>query len=298
MLEIKNLNKTSHNISILNDINMNVEEGMIYGFIGHNGAGKSTTMMSIVGLTSFDSGTIKINNQTYKHKVSVQQKLGYLPENPSFYNYLTGKEYIEYLTDLQKSTYNHEIFEKVGLQDACHKRIGTYSRGMKQRLGMAAAIIGEPKLLILDEPTSALDPKGRFELFSLIKEVREQGSTVILSTHILDDIEKISDRIGIIKQGKVIKEGNVETILSTYFKPIYDIELGENCDMTDINELKRMNWISDVVCDKKSLSVMVTDIDEARKQMLKLLASTKLNVMGFKLRKPSLDEIFLSEVSL
>jgi len=163
---------------------------------------------------------------------------------------------------------------------------------------MAAAIIGEPKLLILDEPTSALDPKGRFELFSLIKEVREQGSTVILSTHILDDIEKISDRIGIIKQGKVIKEGNVETILSTYFKPIYDIELGENCDMTDINELKRMNWISDVVCDKKSLSVMVTDIDEARKQMLKLLASTKLNVMGFKLRKPSLDEIFLSEVSL
>jgi ABC-2 type transport system ATP-binding protein len=296
MLKISNLDKTIRNKKILNQINMNVDEGMIYGFIGHNGAGKTTTMLSVVGLTRFQSGTIVIDGKTYENQVHTEKVIGYLPENPSFYDYMTAKEYITYLNSFSRFDKPLELLEQVGLAKAMDKRIGTYSRGMKQRLGMAAAMIGSPKLLILDEPTSALDPAGRRDLFGLIKNLRAQGCTIVLSTHILDDIEKISDRIGIIGHGELLREGNVNDILSDYFHPIFDVRLGQVADNATLDQLRMHQWITDVSTDNGQLSLTVSDVAYAKKNILEVLYKSQLNVIGFELRQPSLEDVFMKEV--
>ena len=169
MLKISHLSKSLGTKPLLMDIQLNVDEGMIYGFIGHNGAGKTTTMRAIVGLTKFDSGEITIDRNVFQNKVTIHDVVGYLPENPSFYDYMTAKEYLSYLNPAEGKLQIHEQLELVGLKKAMNKRIGSYSRGMKQRLGLSAAMMKQPKLLILDEPTSALDPAGRLELFEIIK---------------------------------------------------------------------------------------------------------------------------------
>ncbi|MFZ7121009.1 MAG: ATP-binding cassette domain-containing protein [Eubacteriaceae bacterium] len=297
MLRIKNLCKNIGTRPLLKSININVDEGMIYGFIGHNGAGKTTTMRAIVGLTRFNSGEIIIEGKSYMNKVAIDHIVGYLPENPNFYSYMTAKEYMRYLSQLNNDSKLIELLEMVGLKKSMNKRIGTYSRGMKQRLGMAAVMIHNPKLLIMDEPTSALDPAGRYELFEMIKQLRDKGSTIILSTHILDDIEKVSDKIGIIKEGAILREGNVDEILSDYFHPIYDVKT-ENLDNFDLNYFNKYPWIDEVIKNGQMLSITVRDIDYAKHQMLQSLLDSKLNVVGFDLRQPSLEDVFIKESRL
>jgi ABC-2 type transport system ATP-binding protein len=268
---------------------------MIYGFIGHNGAGKTTTMRSIVGLTRFDTGEIIINGKAFQNKVNVNHTVGYLPENPSFYDYMSAKEYLNYLNQFSGQSNPSELLEMVGLKKAMNKKIGSYSRGMKQRLGMAAAMMNHPKLLILDEPTSALDPAGRYDLFEMIKSLRDSGSTIILSTHILDDIEKVSDRIGIIKDGKSLKEGKVDEILSSYVNPIYDIKLEKPADGDDRLFFLNKQWITNVTLEGNMMCVVVNNMDDAKKQMLQTLLASKLPVIGYDLRHPSLEYVFMKE---
>ena len=299
MLRINGLNKSVGNRKILKDIHIHVEEGMIYGFIGHNGAGKTTTMKTIVGLTGFDSGEIILEGKSYRNKVDIGGNIGYLPESPSFYGYMTAVEYLAYISGGQDMKEIKSILERVGLGSARKKRISTYSRGMKQRLGMGAAMIHHPKLMIMDEPTSALDPAGRYELFDMIKELREEGSTVILSTHILDDVERVSDRIGIIKEGVILQEDTVEHVLSRYIHPIFDIELAcTEPDESDLILLRHKEWIERVDTDGHRLTVMVRDMETGQREMLKSLAETQLPVVGFNVRKPNLEEVFMKEIRL
>lgn len=297
MLKIKNLCKNIGAKSLLKSININVDEGMIYGFIGHNGAGKTTTMRAIVGLTRFNSGEIIIEGKSYLNKVAIDHVVGYLPENPNFYSYMTAKEYMRYLSQFSGDSKLIELLEMVGLKKSMNKIIGAYSRGMKQRLGMAATMIHNPKLLIMDEPTSALDPTGRYELFKMIKQLRDKGTTIILSTHILDDIEKVSDKIGIIKEGAMLREGNVDEILSDYFHPIYDVKI-EHLDGFNLSFFYKYPWIDEVTKDEQMLSITVKDIDYAKHHMLQTLLDSKLNVVGFDLRQPSLEDVFIKEVLL
>lgn len=296
MLKINNLSKTIGNTQILKSINMDVAEGMIYGFIGHNGAGKTTTMRSIVGLTNFGSGEIIIDGTQYKNKVVIDQTVGYLPESPNFYPYMTAKEYMRYIGRFITNSKPIELLEMVGLGKSMNKRIGSYSRGMKQRLGMAVAMIHNPKLMIMDEPTSALDPLGRHELFDIIRGLRDRGSTIILSTHILDDIEKVSDKIGIISEGKMLREGKVADILLDYFHPIFDVKI-EITEEIDLDFFKQRLWIEEVTRKDEILSLKVTDVAFAKNRILQTLLDSKLKVKGFDLRQPSLEDVFMKEVS-
>lgn len=301
MLKIKDLDKSVGTRKILKSININVEEGMIYGFIGHNGAGKTTTMKSIVGLTGFESGEIIIDGKAYRNKVSIGQTIGYLPESPSFYGYMTAFEYLTYVSGGQDKKTILDIIERVGLGKARKKRISTYSRGMKQRLGMGAAMIHHPKLMIMDEPTSALDPAGRYELFDMIKTLRDEGSTIILSTHILDDVERVSDRIGIIKEGQVLSEDTVGNVLSKYVHPIFDVDLrvgNENIDKMTLESLKEKTWINQVDWELNRLTITVGDMESGEVEILKTLAETGLPVIGFQKRKPTLEEVFMKEIRL
>jgi len=158
-------------------------------------------------------------------------------------------------------------------------------------------MIHSPRLMIMDEPTSALDPVGRHELFDMIKELRDRGSTIILSTHILDDIEKVSDKIGIISGGTMLKEGKVSDILSDYFHPIYDVVVD---GVDDINRsfFEQYPWIEEVSVNNRTLSIQVYDVEYAQGHLLQTLLDSKLKVVGFDLRQPSLEDVFMKEVQL
>ena len=196
MLQIAGLHKRFGDKEVLKGLNLTVPEHSIFGFIGRNGAGKTTTMKTILGLLKADAGEILVNGEKAVYgQTATNRYIGYLPDVPEFYSFMTAREYLGFcgeITGMTKKVYrerSEELLELVGLNGEKH-RIKGYSRGMKQRLGIAQALLNRPKLLICDEPTSALDPVGRKEILDLLLAVREQ-TTVLFSTHILSDVERI-----------------------------------------------------------------------------------------------------------
>ena len=215
ILEVKNLKKSYNKRTVLDIDSLAIEEGSIYGLIGKNGAGKSTLMKLILGLVKKDSGIIKIFGYELnsKNQKDFNKNLGALIENPSFYDHLTGYENLEIICQLKgiKKDEIQKTLDLVGLNNVGNKKARNYSLGMKQRLGIAIALIGSPKLLILDEPINGLDPQGIEEMRILFKNIVKTTSTsILISSHILDEIEKISTHIGILKEGKLSYNGSLE----------------------------------------------------------------------------------------
>lgn len=215
ILEVKNLKKSYNKRTVLDIDSLAIEEGSIYGLIGKNGAGKSTLMKLILGLVKKDSGIIKIFGYELnsKNQKDFNKNLGALIENPSFYDHLTGYENLEIICQLKgiKKDEIQKTLDLVELNNVGNKKARNYSLGMKQRLGIAIALIGSPKLLILDEPINGLDPQGIEEMRILFKNIVKTTSTsILISSHILDEIEKISTHIGILKEGKLSYNGSLE----------------------------------------------------------------------------------------
>ncbi len=206
-------------IPVLNQVNLSVEKGEIYGFLGPNGAGKTTTIKCIIGLISSDKGRIEIEGLP-STSLAARRLIGFLPEQPYFYDYLNAREFLQLCGDLfamKRSEVKRKIPELlalVGLADKGNLKLRKFSKGMLQRLGIAQALMNDPRLLILDEPFSGLDPIGRKELRDLILSLKEQGKTIFFSSHILQDMEAMVDRIGIIWRGRVIREGRLLELVS------------------------------------------------------------------------------------
>ncbi|MGT2933498.1 ABC transporter ATP-binding protein [Streptococcus catagoni] len=194
------LSKSFADKKILENLSLSLEENKIYGFIGPNGAGKTTTLKMLLGLLKIDSGNIQIFEEEVTFgKTPTNRHIGYLPDVPEFYDYMTAKEYLQLCAKFNQQSQNvQELLEKVGLKDS-KQLISSFSRGMKQRLGLAQALIHDPKILICDEPTSALDPKGRQDILEIISNLRGK-KTVIFSTHVLSDVEKICDDILVLRK--------------------------------------------------------------------------------------------------
>ena len=215
ILEIRNLKKSYKKKRVLDIDSLDIQEGAIYGLIGKNGAGKSTLMKLVLGLVKKDEGIIRVFGREVgpKNQKDLNKNLGALIENPSFYDHLTGYENLEIICQL-KGIKKEEIFKTldlVGLGNVGKKKAKEYSLGMKQRLGIAMALIGSPKLLILDEPINGLDPQGIEEMRNLFKDIVKNTSTsILISSHILDEIEKISSHIGILKDGKLTYNGSLD----------------------------------------------------------------------------------------
>lgn len=221
MLSVNHVSKRFGSHCIINDLSFQVKENTIYGFIGQNGAGKTTTMKMILGLYSIDSGSIQVAGEEVSYGQNKTNKfIGYLPDVPEFYSYMKPKEYlnlcgeITQIAESERRKRISDLLELVGLEHA-DKRIHGFSRGMKQRLGIAQALLNEPKLLICDEPTSALDPLGRKEILDILLAVKDK-TTVIFSTHILSDVERICDEIGLLNEGKLAMQGTMEEIHSRH----------------------------------------------------------------------------------
>ncbi|NCC23832.1 MAG: ABC transporter ATP-binding protein [Deltaproteobacteria bacterium] len=215
MIDIQSLTKNFGSSRVLHDLNLHVPKCSVFGFLGPNGAGKSTAIKVLMGFIQACSGRILVDGMDHRN-VACRRSLGYLPENPSVYENLTALECLAFcgrasgIDRLGLSSRAIQILERVNLAQAAKNQVRTYSKGMKQRLGFAMALVHDPKLLVLDEPMSGLDPMGRRLITDLILECRDQGRTVFFSSHILSDVERLCDRIGIINHGRLLFEGRVE----------------------------------------------------------------------------------------
>ncbi|HEY3662570.1 MAG TPA: ABC transporter ATP-binding protein [Chthoniobacterales bacterium] len=200
-------------------LNLEVAPGQVYGLLGPNGSGKSTTLKIILGLVAASAGTTKIFGRDSR-EVGSREAVGFLPENPYFYKYLTGEETLRFYGKLcglrgkKLQARTNELLDLVSLQDARDRRLGGYSKGMLQRIGLAQALIQEPKLVVLDEPTAGVDPAGSREIRDLILDLKRRGITVLLSSHLLAQVQEICDRVGILAHGVLVREGRVEDLLA------------------------------------------------------------------------------------
>ena len=219
MIEIKNLTKCYGEKKAVDDISFNVEDGKIFAFIGHNGAGKTTTIKSIVGINDFDNGDILINGKSIKTKpMECKKEIAYVPDNPDLYENMKAINYINFICDMYETPEEvrkeniikyAKMFE---MENKLNDVISTYSHGMKQKVALIAALVHEPKILIMDEPFVGLDPKAVFDMKNIMKEMCKEGKSIFFSTHILDVAEKLCDTVAIIQNGKIVKVGKMEDI--------------------------------------------------------------------------------------
>ena len=296
-LKIENLHKSFGKNTIINGLSMSIPENTIFGFLGKNGAGKTTTMKMILGFLKIDEGSIEV----FGEKVSFGQSktnrfIGYLPDVPEFYGYMTAKEYLNLcgaITGLSKNEIKNkseELLELVGLRDV-NKRISGYSRGMKQRLGIAQALLNSPKLLICDEPTSALDPLGRKEILDIILKIKD-STTVIFSTHILSDVEAICDHVVVLDKGKNVLEGSIDELKNIKRKNTIKIRFKSD---KELKAFKSLDKFSNLVTNEKGDTLYLTDEDNQLKDIDILYELYKLNIfpLEIKIEEPTLENIFM-----
>lgn len=303
MIKVVGLKKSYGRLEALKSISFEVEKGSVFGFIGRNGAGKTTTMNILTGLIKFNGGKIFIKGKDFlKNKQELVRSIGYLPETPTFYNYMNAYEYLNFIAriigcDLKKSSKSvGKLLEMVKLTKQGKRRIGGYSRGMKQRLALAVAFMNSPEILFLDEPASALDPEGRVEMLELIESLKDNKITIFLSTHILNDAERVCDRICIIDEGKILLTKNLSELHETYIQPIFDVEFEED-PKNEVDLLKKLSWIESIKENGRRISIYVKDIDYAKSEILKEISKLNTNVTSYQIRKSTLEDIFMRIVS-
>lgn len=234
MIEIRGLTKTYNKKNVVDNLSLVIPTGTVFGFLGPNGAGKTTTIKIVVGLNKPSSGTVAINGKS-PLSTSTRENVGFMPEDPIFYDELTGLEFLHFASSLfKKSSHKpmtelEEMFRKVDIYEAKNKKIKTYSKGMKQRLGFAQAIVSDPDYIFLDEPLEGLDPIGRKEMKTMLEQLKNQRKTIFFNSHILADVEAICDQIGIIHQGKLVYSG-----------PVKEFTKGKSLEERFVETIKRL----------------------------------------------------------
>lgn len=299
MITVQNLHKKFAQVHALRGISLEVQKGEIYGFIGRNGAGKSTTMNILAGLSKPHSGTCIVSGKDISAIHHPRElSLGYLPENPNFYPWLTARETLLYLDSHSDLARIDRLLDWVGLGKAARRKVGGYSRGMKQRLGLCTALIHDPQLLILDEPSSALDPEGRSDVLSLIRELKSMGKTVLFSTHILSDVERICDTIGMIASGSMVLQKPLQELLKNHVASLYDLTLQKSAPTAFSEELSRHSQVEKMhSASPDRFEITVIDPVQGSLAIQTCLNRHELPVQSLSLRQHSLEDIFIQEVN-
>lgn len=295
MLRISNLHKRFGDQEVLKGLELVVPEHSVFGFIGQNGAGKTTTMKAVLGLLKADAGEITVVGQKVVYgQTETNRHIGYLPDVPAFYSFMTAPEYLAFcgeITGMNKAairTRSMELLELVGLGHERH-RIKGFSRGMKQRLDIAQALLNRPRLLICDEPTSALDPVGRKEILSILQAVREY-TTVLFSTHILSDVERICTDVAFLHNGVISKQGKLADIKSACRTEEYLLEVEKEEDLQVLQQafagLKRMN----------DASLRFGESELPLQDVLRFIADRQIALLKLERAEPSLEALFMEVV--
>ncbi|HHV80121.1 MAG: ABC transporter ATP-binding protein [Dictyoglomi bacterium] len=294
VIKTEGLSKYFGKKKALEDLNLEVPEGIIFGYLGPNGAGKTTTIRLLLNLARPTSGTAYVLGEDIRNGRSYLKKVGFLPDVPNFYNFFTAREFLSFIADISGIDNPEKkigkILELIGLKNE-KGRIGGYSRGMRQRLGLAQALLPDPELLILDEPTSSLDPQGRKEILDLICSFKGK-KTVFFSTHILSDVERICDRIGILKEGRLLIEDNIEDIKKRYTRHRILIEVDDTEKLIEkVNGLSQIKSIERR--NNNGLVLEVSDILPVQIDIPKIIVEENLILKKWEILEPSLEDIFL-----
>ncbi len=289
-LEVKDLRKTIRKREIIKGLSFTLYRGEVFGFLGPNGAGKTTTIRMLVGLIKPTSGTILISGKNVQTQFKeAMKKLGCIVENPELYPYLSGWENLEYFARMDPSiTQNRlgEVAKMVGLTDRIHDRVGTYSLGMRQRLGIAQALLGNPHLLILDEPTNGLDPAGIREMREFIRFLaKNEGLSVLVSSHLLSEIQLLCDRVAIILDGKIIRTDTVESLLAEQERVIWKVE--------PIQAAKKLLQEETDVKEGEDQTLITPYIEEQIADWNKKLVNAGIKVKEMEAKLPALEDLFL-----
>ncbi len=295
MLKIENLKKSFGDKEVLRGLNLNVPEKSIYGFIGKNGAGKTTTMKTILGLMKADEGEITVAGERVVFgQTSTNRHIGYLPDVPEYYSFMTPVEYLRFcgeitgLSKAENAKRTEELLELVGLKGEKH-RIKGFSRGMKQRLGIAQALLNKPRLLICDEPTSALDPVGRKEILDILMAAKEE-TTVLFSTHILSDVERICTDIAFLNDGTVAIQGTLSEIKSTYRTDEYIIETETPRQLLIIKDaFPSMQRTGNAM-------LRFSEKEQSFFEVVRFITENKLPVLKIERLEPTLESMFMEVV--
>lgn len=293
IIETYHLSKKYGGALRVNDLSLRVPEGCIYGFLGPNGAGKSTTLKMILGLVRPTGGDISAfgTSLTRRHRLSILKQVGSLIESPSYYSHLTGEENLRIVQTMRGVPAQNiqEVLEIVRLSDQKNKRVAHYSLGMKQRLGLAAALLGYPRLLILDEPTNGLDPAGIQEMRELIKELPQRfGMTVLVSSHLLSEIDQMADHVGIIREGELVFQDSLAALHSRS-KHHLALRTTDNARAQRLLQARHLH-----VSDEGEGYLMLPLLnDNTTAALVQVLAESGVGLLRLEERQKSLEDIFL-----
>jgi ABC-2 type transport system ATP-binding protein len=298
---IEKLSKVYGAVRALDGLDLSVERGAVFGFLGPNGAGKTTTLRILAGVATCSSGKAWIEGIQVGLGGETRNMVGYLPEEPAYYPWMRAREF---LVDLigglhgmdpaEANLRGEEMLELVGLQEAANRRIGGFSRGMRQRLGLAQALMNKPQVLLLDEPVSALDPVGRRDILRLIKTLGEEA-TVFMSTHILNDVERVCDRIGIIDRGRLIALDSTEELLRRYAVPIVEVAF-DNDPATVlgwVDALREINFVRNVEVAEGQIRITLDGSESSALELQNRVLGANMTLLSYKQARPQLEDVFM-----
>jgi ABC-2 type transport system ATP-binding protein len=300
-LRVEGLRKTYGSVKALDGLDLAVEPGTVFGFLGPNGAGKTTTLKILAGLTRPTGGQAWVTEEPVSPESRAREVIGYLPEEPRFYTWMSAREFLaRFVGGLfgmprrEGAARADELLERVGLQEAARRRIAGFSRGMRQRLGLAQALMNHPKVLLLDEPVSALDPGGRRDMLELIGQLKAEA-TVFMSTHILDDVERVCDTIGILNHGRLVALEGREALLSRYAVPVYEVEFEATPEAVAAwaQKVTVEPNVAGVEVSGSHVRVRLDGSGLARAGLQRLVLASGMTVVRYEIARPSLEDVFL-----
>jgi ABC-2 type transport system ATP-binding protein len=304
-IEARALSKRFGAVLALDRLDLVVPAGSVFGLLGPNGAGKTTTIRILTGLARPTSGGASVAGvEVSLDEPRLHRRIGYLDQDPRFYSWMKGRELLELVGRLHGLAGRElrsrvgEMLTRTGLTVAGERRIGGYSGGMRQRLGIAQALLHRPNILFLDEPVSSLDPEGRRDLLELIAGLRGEA-TVVFSTHVLSDVERICDRVAILDRGRRVTEGPLEELLAAHARPIYRLvpTPGQDAQVASLVErLRAAPWATDVSAGAGLVRVTVSDTSAAAGGVLPLVVSSGVVLESFERARPTLEDVFLELV--
>ena len=297
ILEINGLEKKFGEKKVLRGVNMSVPSEKVFGFVGRNGAGKTTTMKAVLGLMKPDKGEIKVNGEKVVYgNTKTNRYIGYLPDVPEYYSFMTPTEYLAFcgeITGMDKketASRSRELLELVGLGSEKH-RIKGFSRGMKQRLGIAQALLGKPKLLICDEPTSALDPLGRKEILEILVRAKKE-STILFSTHILSDVEHICDEMALLNEGRIVMQGTIEEVKKKRRGNSLEIVMEKHEDAESILD----TFGSGKKLEKNDKGGLTLKSEKDLPAILHYIADNEMRFVRIEKQEATLEDIFMEAI--